>query len=267
MANNFGPLVDTSWLLRHHDHDVLRLVDARWYLGEPDRAHAEYLRAHIRGALFLSLDDDLSAAEGPGRHPLPTPQQFARLLGERGIGAGNVVVAYDDRDGAYAARLWWMLSTLGHHRVAALDGGIAAWTAAGGELDATVPRFVPTRYEPVPDVWPGTVEFTAVAERPRDSILVDARAAERYRGEVEPIDPVAGHIPEALSFPYEGNLTAAGTFRSPDDLRAIYDAGGITDAAKTTVYCGSGVSACQTILAMEIAGLGRANLYPGSWSD
>jgi thiosulfate/3-mercaptopyruvate sulfurtransferase len=266
VATSFSPIVDTDWLRRHHDHAVLRLVDSRWYLDDPGRAHAEYLTAHIRGAQFVSLDD-LSAPEGPGRHPLPATRQFARLLGERGIGPENVVVVYDAQGGAYAARLWWMLSALGHRTVAVLDGGIDAWAATGGELDAAVPVYSPTEYGPVPDAWPGTTDRVAVAARAVESVLVDARAPERFRGEREPIDPVAGHIPGAVNVPHLDNLTEDGTLRSPEELRARYAAAGITDAVDSIVYCGSGVTSCQTILAMEIAGIGRSVLYPGSWSD
>lgn len=246
---------------------MLRLVDSRWYLDEPGRARAEYAAAHIGGAQFLSLDDDLSAAEGPGRHPLPATRQFARVLGDRGIGPDDVVVVYDAQGGAYAARLWWMLSALGHRRVAVLDGGIDGWVAAGGGLDAVVHASTSTEYGSVPDTWPGTADRVAVTARTAESVLVDARSPERFRGEREPIDPVAGHIPGAVNVPHAGNLTERGTFRSREELRARYAAAGITDAADSIVYCGSGVTSCQTILAMEIAGLGRGVLYPGSWSD
>lgn len=267
MPTSSSPTVDADWLRRHLDHAALRLVDSRWYLGEPDRAHAEYLAAHISGAQFLSLDGDLSAPEGPGRHPLPATRRFARLLGERGIGPENVVVVYDAQGGAYAARLWWMLSAVGHRRVAVLDGGIDAWVAAGGELDAVVPVCTPAGYGTVPDAWPGTADRVAVATRAAELVLVDARAPERFRGEREPIDPVAGHIPGAVNVPHADNLAGDSAFRSPEELRTRYAAVGITDAADSIVYCGSGVTSCQTILAMELAGLGRSVLYPGSWSD
>ncbi len=213
----------------------------------------------------MSIDSDLSLAEGPGRHPPPDPEETARRLGALGIGDRHFVVAYDDDGEATGARLWWMLRACGHNRVAVLDGGIQAWEDAGGELDTAETS------------WPAA-QLTVRGERPtvhREQLsaqlgevtLIDARAAERYSGEVEPVDPKAGHIPTAVNVPFSGNLGPGGSFLPASELWIRYAAAGIDTAEGSVVYCGSGVTACHDILAMEIAGLGTASLYPGSWSD
>jgi thiosulfate/3-mercaptopyruvate sulfurtransferase len=259
-----GPLVDIGWLTDQLWDPRLRLADCRWYLADPDRGRWEYETGHLPGGIFVSLEDHLTGAEGPGRHPLPDPGRFAKAMGELGIGDTSLVVAYDDGGGAIASRLWWMLTALGHHNVAVLDGGIAAWSAAGGELTTEEPEYGPTLLTARP--WHGIVDRDDVARLPAGSVLVDARAPDRFRGEVEPIDPVAGHIPGSINLPYAENLDGNGSFRDAPWLRARY-LGAHADGAHTVVYCGSGVTACHNILAMEVAGLGRATLYPGSWSD
>lgn len=265
------PLVSTDWLAEHlHDPD-LRVVDLRWYL-DPSRRGAEaYRQGHIPGAVFLDIDQDLSAPGGgrgrpAGRHPWPPPEQVARVLGAAGIGAGVRVVAYDDQAGATAARLWYLLRVHGHDHVAVLDGGLTKWLSEGRPLATEVPAPAATRFEA--RLQPGSVVAKAeVAARPAGSLLLDARAAERHRGETEPIDPRAGHIPGARNAPYAGNLTSGPTpvFRPAAELRARYAALG---AAQTEpiVYCGSGVTACHNLLALHLAGLG-GRLYAGSWSE
>jgi thiosulfate/3-mercaptopyruvate sulfurtransferase len=265
VSSGFGPLVGTQWLTEHLDHKPLRPVDCRWYLTDPDRGRAEYQAGHIPGAAYMSIDTDLSLAHGPGRHPLPSSEETAHLLGTRGIGDRNYVVAYDDAGGAIAARLWWMLKSIGHQRVAVLDGGIQAWLEAGGALDTTEPSWSPAGLSVLGASQ--TIERAALVARLGDVTMLDARATERYNGESEPIDAAAGHIPGAVSLPYAGNLGLDGRFLSADELRGRYTAAGIEDAADVVVYCGSGVTACHDILAMEVAGLGTATLYPGSWSD
>ena len=265
MSNGFGPLVDPKWLAEHLDHKPLRVVDCRWYLTDPEGGRAEYEAGHIPGAAYMSIDTDLSADHGPGRHPVPTPEEIAHRLGIRGIGDRDYVVGYDDAGGGIAARLWWMLKSIGHQRVGILDGGIQAWVASGGDLDTAEPS------------WPmgalsvlgasQTVDRETLAGRLGEITMLDARAPDRYRGETEPIDAAAGHIPTAINVPYAGNLGADGRFLPADELRARYESAGIDDAASTVVYCGSGVTACHNILAMDVAGLGTATLYPGSWSD
>lgn len=260
-----GPIVSTDWLSRHLDHSVLRLADVRWYLGEPDRGRQAYRDAHIPDAVYVDLDADLSAAEGPGRHPLPAWDVFAARMGELGIGDDSVVVAYDDRGGGVASRLWWMLRAIGHERTYVLDGGLEAWVADGYATTDELPDHPPgvLAINVRPDI---SLDRDELSHR-RDAVLMlDARAGERYRGEIEPLDPVAGHIPGAANAPYEDNLGADGRFLPAEVLAQKYRALGVGER-ETVVYCGSGVTACHDLLAIELAGLGAAKLYPGSWSD
>ncbi len=248
----------TAWLASHLDHPRLRLADCRWYLGEPEAGEAAYAAGHLPGAAYISLESELSAPRGPGRHPLPNPGAFAAHLGARGVGDRHTVVAYDDRGGAIAARLWWMLRWIGHQHVAVLDGGLHAWK---GALTTDVPS------------WPPATLTVRAGDRPtldrnelRAAIgtrsIIDARSPERYRGEEELIDPVAGHIPSAVNRPYTDNLDSDDRFLPAAALAARY-----ADVEAPVVYCGSGVTACHDLLAMEVAGLAPATLYPGSWSD
>ncbi len=267
MSQGFGPLADTRWLAEHLDHKGLRLVDCRRYLTDPDKGRAEYDAGHISGAAYMSIDTDLSTARGPGRHPLPTPDEIARRLGTRGIGDRNYVVGYDDAGGAIAARLWWMLRSIGHQRVAVLDGGIQAWVASGGDLVTAEPSWAPGVLSVV--ATSPTIDRIDLAGSLGEFTLVDAREPDRYHGEVEPVDAAAGHIPTAINVPHAANLGADGRFLHADELRTRYNRAGVDDAASAVVYCGSGVTACHDILAMDVAGLGTATLYPGpgSWSD
>lgn len=260
----FGPIVSAGWLEAHLDHHGLMAVDCRWYLGEPERGPAEYARSHIRGAVYMDLDADLSAAEGPGRHPLPAPGEFLATLGRKGVAPGTVVVAYDDRGGAVAARLWWMLRDLGHEKVAVLDGGLASWPSELMDDREVAPD--PTTYAAEPGRMP-QIDRKGLADRLDSVVAMDARAADRYRGENEPVDPVAGHIPSAISAPLTENLAADMRFKSPQELAARFESLGAIPSAEVVSYCGSGVTACHNILAMELAGLPTASLYPGSWSD
>jgi thiosulfate/3-mercaptopyruvate sulfurtransferase len=243
----------------------LRLADVRWYLGEPERSRQAYRQAHIPGAVYVDLESDLSAEEGPGRHPLPAWEVFAARMGELGIGDDSVVVAYDDRGGAVASRLWWMLRAIGHERTYLLDGGLAAWVAAGHALTDELPDHAPAELGVSlrPDL---TVDRDELRDRRGEVLTLDARAGERYRGESEPLDPIAGHIPGAVNAPYEDNLASFGRFLPAEQLAEKYRALGVGER-ETVVYCGSGVTACHTLLAIEHAGLGPAKLYPGSWSD
>lgn len=234
--NRAMPLISPEALLAGIGDPDLRIVDARWYLGQPGRGRAAYEIGHLPGAVHLDLDADLSGPQGPGRHPLPDPANFARRMGEVGIGSGHLVVGYDDVGGWVAARLWWMLERLGHRRVRVLDGGLRAWLAAGGSLTTARPAWPAAQFG-ITGGWTGTIDRDALRARLGQVVLLDARAAERYRGEVEPIDPVAGHIPTAISAPLEGNLAPDGRFLSP------------------------------AALAMRLAGLPDPTLYVGSWSD
>jgi thiosulfate/3-mercaptopyruvate sulfurtransferase len=244
------------------------IVDCRFRLAEPDAGREMYLEAHIPGAVYGDLNRDLSGPPGgdAGRHPLPDLDQFRGRLGEWGIDGRAQVVCYDDSGGSVAARLWWMLRYLRHGAVAVLDGGWQAWRAREYPVGTGKERAEPRRFEgePRPEM---VVEMPDVVAMGSESVLVDAREAARYRGEEEPIDPVAGHIPGALNRPTSRNLNEKGELRSPEELAETWQALlGDQPAASAVMYCGSGVSACQNLLAMEHAGLPGARLFVPSWS-
>jgi len=266
-----GDLVSTPWLAARLDDPALRIVDVRWSLDPRRRGRDAYHAGHLPGAIFLDVDTDLSAPGGGrgrplGRHPWPGAAQVAQVMGRAGIGAGTTVVAYDDQAGATAARLWYLLRAYGHDRVFVLDGGIPKWIAEGRPIateavDPPAATFVPHQREG----W--VVGKAEVSSRSPGTLVLDARAPERYRGEVEPIDPRAGHIPGAISAPYAANLTADAppVFKTSAELRARYTALGAA-GAEPIVYCGSGVTACHDLLALYRAGL-QGRLYAGSWSE
>ncbi|HUQ51937.1 MAG TPA: sulfurtransferase [Gammaproteobacteria bacterium] len=267
----FGPLVDVDTLARHLGRPDWVVVDCRFTLTDPPAGRAAYDRGHIPGARYAHLDDDLARRPSAheGRHPLPEPQRFAATLGAWGIDRATTVVAYDEASGAVAARLWWMLGWLGHERCAVLDGGFAAWQGAGQPLEQNAPSIAARRYEPRQLAHDAVVATRDLAARiAAGDLLVDARAAPRYRGEQEPIDPKAGHVPGARNRPFSTNVTATGGFRPPAELRTelaeLLDGRG---AGRVVAMCGSGVTACHLLLALEIAGLGRGRLYAGSWSE
>jgi thiosulfate/3-mercaptopyruvate sulfurtransferase len=245
-------------------------VDCRHDLANPARGARDYAQAHVPGAVYADLDRDLSdlSIAGRGRHPLPSDAAFAAVLGRWGVTPDTWVLAYDDAGGAIAARLWWMLKLAGHDRVALIDGGWPAWLADGLPTTAAVPARTPTAYPVRLDA--SRIETTAGVERllgDASGVLVDARAAPRYRGEVEPIDPVAGHVPGALNRPFSDNL-ADGRFKPPARLRAEFETllGG-RDPRAVRHMCGSGVTACHNLVAMEHAGLTGSRVYAGSWSE
>ena len=257
-----SPIVSGAWLQANVAHVVV--ADVRWYL-DGRSGRAAYEAGHIPGAIFVDLDEGLSAPPGPsGRHPLPDPDVFATALGAAGIGDGTPVVACDDAAGMVAGRLWWMLRSLGEP-AAVLGGGLAAWP---GTLSTDVPETVPATFTPRP--WPpepyATIDEVDELRRDPGTVVLDARSPERYRGEPNAIDPRFGHIPGALSAPSSVNLAPDGTLRSPEELRASYAAAGVTGDADVVAYCGSGVSACLDLLALEVAGLGGGRLFVGSWS-
>ena len=264
-------LIATETLATHIDDASFAIVDCRFRLDDPGWGEREYEAAHIPGAVYAHLDRDLSSTPTGtnGRHPLPDPSELRRRLGTFGIAPGVQVVAYDQDTGAFASRLWWLLRWVGHRAVAVLDGGLAKWTAEGRPTRGGIePRkqadFSGERNR---DMMVDAATVAQVTNR-RDWRLLDARAPERYRGEVEPIDTKAGHIPTAVNHPFQTNLTAGGTFRSPSELRGQFEASlGSVPPAQTIAYCGSGVTACHNLLAMEHAGLHGAKLYPGSWSE
>ena len=236
------------------------VCDVRWYL-DGSSGHEAYLRGHIPGAVFVDLDSDLEAIPEPGdgRHPLPSPEAFAEALGRLGIGPDNTVIAYDDSGGLSAGRFVWMLRVLGQP-AALLDGGLAAWT---GDLQSE--QVLPDRVQCPVRPWP-EASFAEADDLSGAEVLLDARSTERYRGDSEPMDSRPGHVPGALNAPFPQNMSD-GHFRSGDDLAARYGALGVADATDVVVYCGSGVSACHDLLAMEHSGLGRGRLYVGSWSQ
>ncbi len=267
------PLVSTAWLAEHlHDPNV-RVVDTRWYLMDKTKqGREEYLHGHIPGAVFLDVDRDLSApvGEGPGRHPLPRPQDFAEVAAHAGIGDNTYVVAYDDAGDTNAARLWWLLRYFGHDQVSLLDGGITQWIKEGRPLEHAVPDVPRGHFTPRPrSEWIVNKETVAQLVQDPHALVLDSRAAERYRGEVEPIDPRAGHIPGAKNAPLAGNLLSTDDlrFRTPEELRARFEELGVNEAGCIVAYCGSGINACHNIFALQLAGIDNALLYEGSWSD
>ncbi len=270
------PVVDMAWVQQHRD--ALVLADVRWYL-DGRSGRAAYDAGHLPGAVFVDLDRWLAAHGSPaeGRHPLPEPEVFAEGMARLGIGDDDTVVAYDDAGGVIAARLVWMLRVTGHD-AALLDGGI---TAFDGPLETGQPRRAAATF--TPRSWPADrladIEETAraaagdepgegrEATRTSRSVVVDARPRERFRGDTEPLDPRAGHIPGARSLPCRENVSADGRLLPVPELRERFAAVGVTPGAAVVSYCGSGVTACHNLLAMEHAGLGVGRLYPGSWSE
>jgi thiosulfate/3-mercaptopyruvate sulfurtransferase len=265
----FTTLVTTGELAGHLDDPRWVVFDCRHDLAQPDLGRTEYLAAHIPGSRFMHMDEDLAgpATGANGRHPLPDPAVFAAKLGAAGVGPDTQVVACDAQGGVNASRLWWMLRWLGHDAVAVLDGSLGKWLREERPVTAELPRVQPARFEPT--LRPLAVDAGLVVAQLRSPAmkLVDARSGERYRGEVEPIDPVAGHIPGSLNRFVRENLDG-GEFKPPERLREEFHAllGG--SAPEAVVHsCGSGVAACHNLLAMEIAGLAGSRLYAGSWSE
>ena len=266
-----SPLISPEELARRLDDPTWVVVDCRWTLTDPAAGPAAHARSHIPGARYANLDDDLSRRPGPsdGRHPLPAAADFAARLGSWGVGNSTTVVAYDEASGAIAARLWWLLGWLGHYRRLVLDGGFAAWTAAGLPVEARMPRWQPAHFVPRALADDSVVEAADLpALQAAGSLLVDVRAAPRYRGEQEPIDPVAGHVPGAVNRPGSVNIDANGRFRASEALRGeLTELLGGRSPRELIAMCGSGVTACQLLLALEVAGLDGAKLYAGSWSE
>ena len=273
---NFTTLIGASSLRELTGEPKMAVIDCRFDLRNPEGGRRAYVAGHIPGARYADLNQDLSAPIRPdsGRHPLPAPQVFAATLDRLGIGNATQVIAYDDAGGSFAARLWWMLRWLGHRSVAVLDGGIQAWMAVGG-LEAGPEA-------PLPEETDGRIRFlakadsTAVIDTPGIAallsdprrLLVDARAAERYFGSVEPIDAVAGHIAGAVNHPFSSNLGKDGRFLPASELRRLWEAllAG-REPANVAAMCGSGVTACHNLLSLEVAALSGAKLYAGSWSE
>jgi thiosulfate/3-mercaptopyruvate sulfurtransferase len=268
-VSTFGPLVSPEWLREHIGEPNLRVIDFRWYLTGRQGRDA-YLAGHIPGAVFIDLD--AVTGKGPGRHPLPTREQFQEEIRRAGVSASTRVVAYDDAGGSIAARLWFLLGWFGHGAQAVLDSGLQGW---GEPLETAVPVVQQGDFKARAPKRSRILDFEQVerlskvagARAGAGRVIVDARVGERYRGEREPIDPKKGHIPGAVSAPWTDNLDADARFKSPEELRRRYEALGVDGKVGAVVYCGSGVNACHDLLALEIAGISDVRLYEGSWSD
>jgi thiosulfate/3-mercaptopyruvate sulfurtransferase len=263
-----SPLIGPTELLPALD-DVT-VLDVRWRLGGPP-GEEEFLRGHLPGASYVDLETELADPPGErGRHPLPDAERFAAAMRSHGVRGDRPVVVYDDAAGTSAARCWWLLRYFGHSRVRLLDAGFSGWVEAGGPVQAGPVEVPAGDFVAVPGRMP-VVDADGAARLARDGVLVDARAAERFRGEVEPVDPVAGHIPGAVNVPTALNLAppqaaAVGRFADPDALAATYARAGVAPGADVGVYCGSGVTAAHDVLALELIGV-TAAMYPGSWSE
>lgn len=264
-------LISTTELKSNLDRPDWLVVDCRFDLARPAAGEEAYAIAHISGAVYAHLDRDLSGPITPhtGRHPLPAPEQFAATLSRWGVSTETQVVAYDADAGAFASRLWWLLRWVGHRRAAVLDGGFKAWQSAGLPVTAQRPTRTASRFIAHPDrsMW---LDAAQVAERVgrSDWRLLDARAPERFAGEVEPLDPVAGHVPGARNHPFASSMGENGRLLPADQLRERFAASqaGVADS-NTIAMCGSGVTACHLLLALEAAGKPGAKLYAGSWSE
>lgn len=266
----FTTLISPETLARHLDDPEWVVVDCRFSLADTEAGRRAYRQAHIPGAVYGHLDEDLSGppATDHGRHPLPTPEALRALFGRLGIDGEKQVAAYDNVGGIVAARLWWMLRYMGHNAAAVLDGGWTAWEEAGLPTAAGVEANEAASFEGEPRRKWLVLAEELVPETKAGKRLIDARAPERFRGEEEPLDPVAGRIPGAVNYPYGRNLDEDGNFVPPEQLRQQIEAileGSEPDTA--IHYCGSGVSACQNLLAQAHAGLPAGRLYAGSWSD
>lgn len=261
-------LISVDDLSARIEEPDLVICDVRFHLGDHAQGRREYDSGHLPGARFVDLHTELAGGPGGGRHPLPTVESFVDLLGRLGVKGSSTVVAYDDAGGATASRLWWMLRSIGHTDAYVLDGGVSAWVAAGHPVTTEVPPH-PTSlsYEPRGEFatsWTGTVDADEVGRSiAGGTTVIDARAAERFRGDAEPLDPRAGHVPGAVNHFHGDTVGADGTHLPAADLRARFGEVG----ARPIVYCGSGVTACHTLLALSEAGIDGARLYPGSWSE
>ncbi|GAA2078461.1 sulfurtransferase [Microbacterium hatanonis] len=243
----------------------VRVLDVRWRLDKPD-GRAEYLDGHLPGAVYVDLGGELAdhAVPDRGRHPLPTTADLERSARRWGLHDGDIVVAYDHARGLAAARAWWLLRRAGVD-IRVLDGGLPAWVAAGGALE-TGEVTAPRGDVHLTDSIVGVIDIDEAAAFPRVGVLLDVRAPERYRGDVEPLDPIGGHIPGAVNLPTPVHLADDGTLRRPDELRATFAEAGVTEGTPVAVYCGSGITAAHTALALEEAGI-EALVFPGSWSE
>jgi len=270
----FTTLISAPELAARLNDATTLIVDCRHDLMDLAAGRAAYDAGHLPGAIFADMETELAGPKRDaagvfrGRHPLPSPEQFIALLRRWGVNGDTQVVACDAHGGMYAARLWWMLRWVGHEAVAVLDGGLAAWAAAGQSLTTALPAARPAGNISLGTPLVSTVDAAGVLANIDRAVftVVDARSPDRYRGENEVVDPVGGHIPGAKNRFFKDNLAADGRFKSPVELQAEWTALGV-DPARAVMQCGSGVTACHNLLALEVAGLKGAALYPGSWSE
>ena len=267
----FNTIIPVTELATHLNDPVWIIIDCRFDLVDTEAGRHAYKEAHIPGARYAHLDEDLSSPITPhsGRHPLPDPTRLATQLGAWGVDVSKQVVVYDAAGGAIAGRLWWLLRWLGHDAVALLDGGLKSWQAADLALTDKLPEITPAAFIPKQrDELYVTSKHVEQLHTDKHYRVVDARAPQRFSGEVEPLDKVAGHIPGAINMPWDNNVESNGTFRSRDALRQMFEQQlGEIPPENVIHSCGSGVTACHNIIAMEYAGLPGAKLYPGSWSE
>jgi thiosulfate/3-mercaptopyruvate sulfurtransferase len=261
-----SPVVSAEWLVAHLENPAMVIVDCRFSLMQPELGHEQYLQGHLPGAFYLDLNQDLSSPvqRHGGRHPLPDFHMLANKLSRMGVTPETLLVAYDDQRFAFAARLWWLLRFMGHERVAVLDGGFSAYQTAGHPVTTEIPA--PRAGGFTPSLRPElATTLSEVQYRSPDAVLIDSREADRYHGEREPIDPIAGHIPGAINYPWPDVTDEVGKMRSPEFLRHYWS--DIAENPETIFYCGSGVTACVNLLSMGAAGLENGKLYVGGWSD
>lgn len=267
-----SPIITASWLHDRLTRETgldIKIIDCRFALGDPDLGRQQYETAHLPGAYYLDLNRDLSSVVGKhgGRHPLPDDRVLGGKLAAMGINSTTLVIAYDDSRLAFAARLWWLLRYYGHNAVAVLDGGYRNWVEAGYALTDKLPEVVaPGNFQP--QIQSGQIVDIDCVRTMLDSpthILIDSREPDRYQGKTEPIDRVAGHIPSAVNYPWQGVTNAEGFILPIEAQQQRWES--ISPNLEPIVYCGSGVTACVNLLSLELAGFDRAKLYPGSWSD
>lgn len=268
-AAPIGNIVTVEQLKQYMDRGDVFVADCRFDLADPEAGQRAYVTDHIPGAIYFHLDEDLSvpATGAGGRHPLPAVADFVALFAARGIGDDMTVVCYDDSGGGMAGRLWWMLRYIGHERVALLDGGYSSWVRAGFPVTDVVPSLPAARLTVClrPDMVATSADVRVLSETGQ-GVIIDSRAPERYRGEVEPLDPVAGHIPGAVNFPWQDNVDEQSRFLTPTRLQERFSPVSSKETGDIIVHCGSGVTGCVNVLALKQAGR-HARLYVGGWSD
>ncbi|MEC4984342.1 MAG: sulfurtransferase [Oscillatoria sp. PMC 1068.18] len=268
MSQN-APVVSVEWLWENRENPQVAIADCRFRLHDPSWGYQQYILSHIPRAYYLNLDRDLSSqvAKHGGRHPLPNPKILAQKLATMGINLGETfVVAYDDFNFAFAARLWWLLRYLGHERVAILNGGWSAWLQGGYPVTQVIPESLSGSFSPQPISQKIAARETVLSRKDLPgTILVDSRSPSRYLGETEPLDPIAGHIQGAVNFPWEQVCNSSGYLRPLPELKQRWS--DLDQAEEIIVYCGSGVTACVNLLSLESVGIKNALLYPGGWSD